>query len=106
MSKKNTTNKKKNIRGPGFSKLEMMSLASLVERIMAITTNEWEQVAKEHSKVFPGKRSEYSLQRKFKKICNTRPRTGNTEGCEVHRRFMEVQEKILDDLLLSDGEDE
>jgi hypothetical protein len=68
------------MRGQGFSQNELTSLLDLVERHLPISARDWEVIATSHLVYYPDrKRTAESCQRKFNSLCNTKPRTGETQ---------------------------
>ena len=59
-----------------YSREELLSLFSVMERILPIGTEEWEQVLMEHSKEYPG-RDVDSIRRKYNSLHRKQVQTGN-----------------------------
>jgi hypothetical protein len=79
----------------------------LLQKILPISGDEWDQVEQRHNNAFPGtKRTKEKLKRKFKDMYLKRPPTGDTTVTPVIELAISIYNKICMKAEISDGEEE
>ena len=67
------------MRGAGYTRAEVDSLLSILEELLPISAEEWEEVSRRHADNFGDlDRSRESLKRKYTTLANAKPGTGTT----------------------------
>ena len=88
-----------------YTRDELLSLFSIMERILPIGTEEWEQVQMEHSQNFPGRDIE-SIRQKYNSLHRKQVQTGNPNIPPEILAAKRVKQKIGDKADIGGGEDD
>ena len=88
-----------------YTREELLSLFAIMERILPIGTEEWEQVQMEHSQEYPGRDVE-SIRRKYNTLHRKQVPTGNPNISPEILAAKRVKRKIGDKADIGGGDDE
>ena len=88
-----------------YTRDELLSLFAVMERILPIGTEEWEQVQMEHSQNYPGRDIE-SIRRKYNSLHRKQVPTGNPNIPPEILAAKRIKQKIGDKADVGGGEDE
>lgn len=88
-----------------YTRDELLLLFSVMERILPIGTEEWEQVQMEHTQQYPGRDIE-SIRRKYNSLHRKQVQTGNPNIPPEILAAKRVKQKIGEKADIGGGEDE